>query len=196
MKLAPLPETINPWRLAKSGAEIKGSISVSSLPRLAELVVDDKSVDEDLSLGVVSIRLTARQDEQYRVYLEGKLQATPLVLCQLCLSPMRVEIAEQFSWLVVKTDEQAENALADHDPVFANEDRVNLLRLIEDEMILELPLAPSHELKEGCLTHESFEPAVAEREFDSTEQTKQPVLETTRPFADLKTLIAENKKHQ
>lgn len=189
MKLAPLPETINPWRLAKSGAEIRGSVAVSSLPRLAELVVEHKGCKE--VLGVISISLTARQDEQYRVYLQGELNTTLSILCQLCLSPMQVTIDEHFSWLVVKTDEQADSALANHDPVFADEDRVNLLRLIEDEVILELPIAPSHELKEGCLTHESFVPGE-----DSKEQVQQTELETTRPFADLKTLIADKKKHQ
>ncbi len=192
MKLAPLPESINPWRLARSGAEITGHIAVSSLPRLAALVVEDQRHKDTWDLGVVSIVFTATQDEQFRIHLHGELNSQLSVRCQLCLSPMQITISDQFNWLVVTTEDQADQALPHHDPVFADEDRVNLLRLIEDEVLLELPIAPSHKITEGCLTHKSFNPVNDNKhdsKFNRTSATK-----TTRPFADLKSLFTEKEQ--
>ncbi len=179
MKWAPLPATLNPWRLAKSGAVVNGSVAVSQLARLVELLA--------LDAGVVEVKLVACKDEQYRVHLEGELKTTLTVYCQLCLQPMEISIAHQFNWLVVKTEEQANNALELHEPVFADDDWVDLKKLIEDEVLLELPIAPSHHFNQGCQTHQSF---AGEVKVDKVADR-----ETIKPFADLKDLLShENDK--
>ncbi len=58
-------------------------------------------------------------------------------------------------------------------------------QLFEDEAILALPVAPSHQLDVNCLQHKSFVGEASEK--GSVKQ-----VETKQPFADLKSLMEQS----
>ncbi len=173
MKTAPLPESINPARLALSEVEITGSIKVSELPRLKLLLASDS--------GNLFCKVASSKDQQNRIMITGSINASLEMNCQLCLKPMQVELQQQFNLLVVKNDEQAAEVIENHEPLQVQHDSVLLKDLFEDEALLALPLAPSHDTKVACQKHKDF----------SVEVTGKTEVETKQPFADLKNLIAQ-----
>lgn len=178
MKTAPLPEIINPSRLALSGQEIVGDLRVSELDRLKQLLASDS--------GLLSCRIQARKDEQDRVMVSGSIEATVKMNCQLCLKPMTIALQQNFELMVVEDDEEAAEILENYEPLLVQQDRVQLKELIEDEAILALPMAPSHDLDDNCQQHKNF----------VAEDTSKKLLETKQPFANLKSLMEQSSDNK
>lgn len=175
MKLAPLPDSIDPWRLATSGKEISGDLAVISLKRLSDLTANDN--------GMIHVDFHAVKDEQNRVFIRGKIEAELDLICQLCLNAMHQQLNMEIDWLIVHSDQQQLEELENYDPVVVEEDRFNIKDLIEDELILNLPIAPSHNLDEGCQKHGSF---------SGESRNIKVETDTVQPFKDLKSMLSEN----
>jgi len=173
--MAPIPESVDPWRLALSGKEIKGELAVKSLQRLCDLIADDG--------GAVYVNFHAVKDEQNRVFVKGQIRVELMLNCQLCLQPMTYLLSSEIDWLIVRSEEQQLQELEHYDPVILDEDRFNIKNLIEDELILNLPIAPTHSIELGCQEHDSFA---------GEEQVEESVIETTQPFKNLKNLLSEH----
>ncbi len=179
MKTASIPLTVHPRRIAQSGNLIEGSLMISRLPNLCEVLTRDE--------GCLDIVLSAKIDEQHRVFLQGNVKGQVWLTCQLCMEPLAVDINQSFDLLIVITEEQAEQALKKYEPLLVDSDDVDVITLIEQEVMLALPIAPAHDRTKACLRHESFDP-----ESNSDEAVEEDA-ETTMPFSDLKTLLAGNK---
>ncbi len=174
MKTTPLPETINPSRLALSQVEISGDIKVKKLTRLSELLASDDAV--------LHCKVGCDKDEQQRLMISGSINATLQMYCQLCLEPMQVELVQDFKLLVVSDDDQANEVLENYEPIEINNDRLQLKQLFEDEAILALPVAPSHDVDLDCLQHKSF----------AGVESSVKQVESKQPFANLKSLMEQS----
>lgn len=108
-----------------------------------------------------------------------KLQAGVVLECQRCLRPVpRVVESESRLAFVARDDATVP---ADHEPIVGDARRVDLAALVEDELLLAVPLIAKHAPGEECrLPAESAarrpEPAPAAQEM-------------RRPFAGLKDLL-------
>lgn len=132
-----IPEQIDPYRYAEQQLKLHGLIKLSEMHRLSTVILqaDQKGV-VDLQFGV---------DEQSITYIKGRVQVTLSLQCQRCLEPYQYDITSDFSLGVVKSINDV-NALPDHyEPVMAKEGVLVLSELIEDEIILNLPIIPKHE---------------------------------------------------
>ena len=79
-----------------------------------------------------------------------------------CLQPMRVELKRESSLAVVKDKSALEGLPASYEPLLlAEQEHVSLLDLLEDELILAIPLAPLHEPAK-CSASEDMERIRAE----------------------------------
>jgi len=92
------------------------------------------------------------------VWLQLKAQALLPLTCQRCLQPVEVPVSIERSFRFV----------ADEDMAAAEDDQSeDLVELVEDELLMDLPLAPRHE---SCppvsvtLADENFEESDAQRE--------------------------------
>lgn len=143
-----LPEHVDVTRLAARSARIQSVTPVSGMTRLAELLVDAKgSVDSDL-------RFSERQ------WIDGEARATVRVTCQRCLEPMSVALDARIR-LAVDADDAA--LPDDREAVMSDGGDLSLLALVEDELILALPIVPLHAEGE-CSGRLAEKPAPAERE--------------------------------
>jgi uncharacterized protein len=90
-------------------------------------------------------RLASGGDGQ--VWLHVQAQTALSLCCQRCLQPMTVELDVRSAFLFVQGEELAEQ-LDEHceDNVLAITPSLDLLTLIEDELILALPLVPRHDV--------------------------------------------------
>jgi uncharacterized protein len=133
-----LPGLVDPIRYAEEGRQLEGSIELARMPRLAGMLLD--------SAGAVTVTLAFGLDEDGTPCLRGGYQANVSVLCQRCLQAMRLALAGEFA-LAMVADEQAAASLAErYDPLLVGDEPISLAEIIEDELILELPMVPRHEL--------------------------------------------------
>ena len=147
-----LPPFLDPRKLADQEADIKGQTTVARLPRLAEF---RDSQDE-----AVEVALRFARDEERRQCVSGTVKTTLTLTCQRCLEPVRCPVQANVS-LVMVYDEEQIKALPEHlDPWLVTDERIVLAELLEEELLLALPLVAMHEQCPTVL-HESATPAAA-----------------------------------
>ncbi|VVC75924.1 hypothetical protein AQUSIP_12250 [Aquicella siphonis] len=136
-----IPEHIDPFRYAEQSLGLDGTLKIADMQRLsANVLRNDDTVKVHLQFGV---------DEQRITYLTGHLETTLTLQCQRCMEPFIYEIMSDFVLGIVNTLDEA-NALPErYEPALASEGNLALRELIEDEIILNLPIIPRHE-PEDC----------------------------------------------
>src|SRR5579862_4221042 len=127
-----IPEHIDPFRYAEQGLSLSGILKVSEMQRLGTNIASHEDiVTVDLQFGI---------DEQGITFLKGHLDTKLTLQCQRCMDPFIYEIISDFVLGIVDTLDEA-NALPEHyEPALAQEGMLALRELIEDEVILNLPI--------------------------------------------------------
>lgn len=132
-----LPVRVDPLKSVEQQAEISGSLAISKLERLQDFLQD--------ASGEVQVDLQFGQDEQGVSLLRGRCQAPVLMTCQRCMKPVTVNLHTEFELGIVFSDEQAKHLPKCYEPVLADRESLDLLNVIEDEVILSLPMYAYHE---------------------------------------------------
>ncbi len=145
MSYGPLPKKIEPRKLAEWETALAGTAALADMPRLASNLV---STD-----GVVDVDLKFAKDEQNLSILSGHAHGTVSMSCQRCLEPVSVDVNADFNLAVALTDEQAKQLPRSYDPLIIETDEIELLPVIEDELMLNLPIVPYHD---DCSIQTSF----------------------------------------
>ncbi len=145
MSYGPLPKKVDPRKLAEREAVFKGPAAIADMPRLASFLVDDN--------GSIDVEVAFAKDEQNLRVLSGKMHGSVRMTCQRCLEPVSVEINATLNLAVALTEQQAENLPRYYDPLIMETDEIELLPVIEDELMLSLPLVPYHD---DCSIQTSF----------------------------------------
>ena len=182
----------NPLRVRRPVAELaaKGQVieiadKISSFKRLAGIVEADlATLDPDKIPGHWRDSLVTGQlvfgfaDAQKQVAsLEGEVAVTVDAVCQRCLEPFRLMLSAELR-LLLTTAGQGVTAGADFEIWELDEDRLCPAEIVEEALIMAMPLSAMHEAAEAC---GGYEPA--------DEQVEQ----TTRPFAALKERLDQEK---
>ena len=182
MLTGPLPQQVDHRRLAAEKSELHGSLPLASFSRLGEMIA---GVDGD-----VEVQLKFRPGKKHRTLVLGRFSTTVVMECQNCLEPVTVKVASSLRSLVVA---QVEDLLAmeqDEDGIVCNSTELSLVDLLEDELILNLPMVPRHDVGE-C----TGEAALISGEEPAPEQTPEAQEgDTYRPFAGLAELTEEFKR--
>lgn len=132
-----LPHYLEPRKLARQGGEISGHTTVAALPRLAEFRSSQDSV--------VRARLAFEQDDDGHHCIRGEVHTELELCCQRCLEPVRYEVTARVDLALVWSEDQA-RALPQHlDPWLASDEKMVLAELLEEELLLALPLVATHE---------------------------------------------------
>lgn len=132
-----IPEHIDPFRFAEQSLGLEGVVNLADMPRL--------SVNLGATDNHVTVKLQFGRDEQQTAYLKGHIEAALTLQCQRCMEPFVYGIMSDFALGIVNTLDEA-NALPEHyEPALAVEGSLALRELIEDELILNLPIIPRHE---------------------------------------------------
>ena len=146
---------INNIEFAQKQQNIKDSFDVLSFKRLAEILAlpneklsfpNEKVKETHVNFELNGDYKRFRQPSLH-LHIETKLPIT----CQRCLELMQVEIDLQFDYLISDSstdelnhnDEQNDDQNDDRDWVQANTE-MNFHELIEDELLLAMPISPMH----------------------------------------------------
>ena len=171
MQKVKLPLTVDPVKDAQRRLDYVGYYSHDKLTRLTE------SVSQVLSDAQVTLSFSI--DPQKLVVMKGQASIDVELICQRCDKPFKHAINSEFCYSPVANLDQADVLPEIYEPIEFNEfGEIDLIGVIEDELMLELPLVPMHE-PEHC------EVSVAEQVFGELpeELAKKP-----NPFAVLASL--------
>lgn len=143
-----LPVELNIPRLSASKASLRGTIKLDQFKRLADYLHETGAGDLYVELKFANqpeaVRFTARVHYSGDVKLE----------CQRCAEAMDFPFAGTFNLAFVFTDDQAQHVGGIYDAFMLDESgRVRSVDLIEDELILQIPLAPRHSGGQRCVDY-------------------------------------------
>jgi len=172
MSAGTLPQQIDAQKWADRAAEIHQASPLVAFPRVRELAASPE--------GEVQVECRFGRDAQWRLTLQGRLQAQLALTCQRCLEAVMVPVDVDVDLLLVRSEEDAD-ALADDADflVLDAEGQLALADALEDELLLALPLVPLHDDCESAHVNaplEEDEPAVPVREnpFQVLASLKKP----------------------
>lgn len=133
-----LPQQIDVRRFADSGRHLQGELALVQFQRLSKLV------EPSGNTSVFPLRLDFfRQDDGRRV-IKGHIKGRVSMICQRCLEPVEVNLSSDISLGLVTSDAEAELLPEELDPLIL-EESFQLSELLEDELLLALPIVPLHE---------------------------------------------------
>jgi uncharacterized protein len=159
-------------RLVVQRSSLDGVIPLKGMPRLAELV-------HELN-GDASVQLEFGVDEFGRKTMAGRISAEVQMRCERCLGEVVVALESDVNVGLVRTENEAKELPEDLEPlVLVKDEPVSLSELVEDELILSLPIAPRHDSKVGCINLDEY-------------KVEEPQEEKKNPFA---ALAALKEKH-
>jgi len=174
-----LPDHIDPWRAAKSGLSFAGELPLARFPRLLDVGILDAAAR-------VAYRLDFRRDAQRRVVIEGWARMRLRLLCQRCLSDLQLELDTPLALHLVRAEPSAGASEGHYERLVVAGDSLDPFDLIEDELLLAIPLFPRHPIGE-CQAPEPVSSAV-----NSTHKLDRLCAEglerAPNPFAVLKCL--------
>ena len=133
----------------KAFAQAEGTLSGRDLLSKYERL----SLEADGRAGGRVVEWTARGELRpgpggfTQVWLHLQVRATLSLICQRCLEPADIEVVVDHSFRFVATEAQAqaEDEEAEEDVLVLSRD-LDLQELIEDELLMALPLVPRHEV--------------------------------------------------
>jgi uncharacterized protein len=184
-------------------------------PRSLLLDVDRLPVDDDpwvLDLPVTDLpRLAgslAKAEGVVRATIDfGRSQNLPLLrvgaevevtlICQRCLQPMQVLLEGESQVALVENLAQADAVPEDVEPVWVESRKVDLREVVEEELLLALPLVPMHAVDDdecGAAAEAAGAagiPAEAMRGEETGDGDVEQV--TQKPFAELAELLKRRK---
>lgn len=122
-------------RLAQHAQTLVGKIAVHELPHVEELVLDGQTW--------VAFYLSFEQDHTGKIFVRGGVRATLSVECQRCCQPMKL-LLEAKTRLVVVDEDEADELEGDDEPLILTGEPIKLGQMIEEEILLQMPLIPRH----------------------------------------------------
>ena len=167
----------SPWskpldvdRLSEAEADVDFVIPLAELPRLRAQLAS--------VAGEVHGRVHFRRAAGIAV-AEVKVEGTASLVCQRCLETMQLGVESSTEVGLIATEVDANRVPEELEPVLAPEGRISIGELVEEELLLTLPIVPLHEEVDAC----HVAPAAPLADDDGRE------LETQKPFAQLAELL-------
>ncbi len=143
---------------------LQGWISLKQLDRVQDYLLD--------SSGEVKVKLRFDKDEIGVRFIAGSIQAAVLMECQRCLQPARIELTSDFKLGIVFNEDAEKNLPGYYDPLLLSESELDLWQMVEEELILCLPISATHP-KGECGLVDGYSDS-AEQDEGSQEQVPNP----------------------
>lgn len=166
-----LPEKVDHRKLAREGASLTGTMALGRFARLAETLLHRR--------GNVEVTLEFARGKGQNTRIVGDASAEVAVTCQYCLEEMTLPLSATFDVLVVSSTEALVALPQGQDGLVCESEDLLLTDVVEDELIVSLPMVPRHESGD-CADLSGYSD-------DDVEEG-----DTHRPFASLKQKM---KKH-
>jgi len=169
-----LSESLNFVRQVELNRTIEGIYPIAKLARLSETLLSNEG------------HITAKLEFTHSVgfaSLTGHVSAKLLVECQRCLEPVETELSGSFKFALVNSEEEFELLPEELEPYLVEGEEQSIVELIEDELLLCLPMVTIHE--DNCSDYMMKQNRKTKAEMKAARDTDR---EAEHPFAALKAL--------
>jgi len=190
------PRDLDIFEFARSAREAAGAVRLSQLPRMLNEVPAD-APDRDTvftwqAAGYTQPELQDDGTEGPQPYLRLAIHGSAWLTCQRCLAAYEQAFNADPVFRIVQTEDEAGEFPLDDDDVdvIVGSRHFDLVDLIEEELLLSLPLVPKHEVCPAI--HESLASGADGAEgVDSVDEVPEQEVESeerVNPFAALESL--------
>ena len=153
----PLARILDSRKLCDAQQHITGSIVVAELDGLLSYLESDA--------GKVEVTLQFQRDERRRPLITGRVEAKGVeIICQRCLQIDAQDLCVDLNVVVVLDESQAEKLPAECDAWIVEDGQLNVRELLDQELILSLPIVPYHA---DCKVETQYGDAGAAQEQES-----------------------------
>ena len=138
MQKVKIPITLEPNHSAQRQVSYDGIVQFEKLPRLREVVTGIK--------GEVEVKIHCKKDKQDFTVVQGTAKAHLMTVCQRCNGELGLDLELEFDYSPVGIGKSSEHLPSFYDVVEMDEEgNINLHQLVEDELMLAIPIIPMHE---------------------------------------------------
>ncbi|MBC3767852.1 23S rRNA accumulation protein YceD [Neptunicella marina] len=170
MQKAKLPLRLDPVKSASKRSNFEGIMLCADMERLQQMVSG--------SAEHVDVQISFETDVQGLNVFSGKLKTQVELVCQRCYGNLTQDLNVDFTFSAVKEGDDLDELPDVYEPVEVDDHgEIDLLQLIEDELILSLPIVALHDEQDCNITED-------EMSYGKIE----PADERPNPFAVLKEL--------
>lgn len=161
-----LPETTNFLKQSERNVTLEGVMPLARLERLSEVLCGNS--------GELSAKLHFTSGTGY-LGLYGEVEASLELMCQRCMQPMKQTVTGQFKFGLMTSEKFEHKVPADADPYLLEGDEQSVLEVLEDELLLSIPMAVTHQ-------------KLCSEFLQKHDEEKRIEKEKAHPFAALKNL--------
>lgn len=137
MKTPQIPQYAIASKAVATGQRFKGQVLLSHLGRLAPLLLD--------KTGALDVDLAAEKDRAGQQWVKGTIKGQLTLECQRGEHPFDWPCDLKTELRLVFSDAEEKKVLAEAEPYRVEDDRLPLRELVEDEVLLALPMHPKCE---------------------------------------------------
>jgi uncharacterized protein len=146
-----LPESVDAWRMVSARRSFEGTLPIASMARLREALAS--------SDGIVEYAMDFGRDELGISYIDVRAHASLNVVCQRSLEPFALPVSVSTRLGLIRHERDEAGLPPECEPLLVAEDgRMHLADVVEDELLLALPLVPVNpesRLPDEVTSHES-----------------------------------------
>lgn len=147
-----IPAEICASQALARGAVYAGALDASGLERLRELAPRNLTAE-----------MTLRVDSARRNWVEARISGDLTLECRVCLEPFAWKLNLVSRLALARNEEEEERLMADCEPVLVLDDRLMLHQIIEDEVLLTLPMMPKCPACENARPPQGEPPSAPEK---------------------------------
>ena len=172
-----LPRFIDARKLAQQGGELRGVVPVVELERLPQGDSENEQA--------IGLELFLTKDDQGHLTVTGTIKGEVTLECQRCLSDLKYRVSSSVNVAIVSDEEKAKQLPKSIDPWLVTDASADLYSLIEEEILLSLPMVAYHE-----------QPCIDQKLYSTTEEENSgPEQQAVNPFSVLEQLKGTPNKH-
>jgi uncharacterized protein len=177
-------DQVNAKELSARAAVLERHYDLAQFERVAEAGgLPGTRIDARLQFGACEGRTTA----------DVRVAGTVVLECQRCLQPCAISVDE--SALVAIVREEMDDVPGGYEPFVGEPECVSLAALIEEQVLLALPLVPAHEAGAGeCLSSAAEVVPLAPASAVGNAAEVAAVEKKQTPFANLRELLEKNNE--
>ncbi len=136
-----LPQKVDPFRFADNEISLEGVIPIKDMERLSPSLGSDT--------GQVKVSVAFGVDEQGTRFMRGHYSAHVVLQCQRCMEPFEEKVSGSLLLGMVTTEDAMNELPKNYDVIVVKDGSLSIQDVIEDELILSLPIVPMHSI-ENC----------------------------------------------
>lgn len=132
-----LPESVDPFRLAAQGVRLTGVVPLAQMERLRPMLHEAQ--------GVAQTELEFTTDNKGGASVGGRITCDLTLACQRCGNPYVVHVDTPLQVALVQSSEESTALPDDVEPFLLEAGKLRPADLVEDELLLALPIVPRHD---------------------------------------------------